>query len=1628
MANTKGSLPPQHLLESKSNSNPSQILRMLHPHSEGIQRMADQMDGLPNNEQELPVSPDFQEKNPDVQRKCLDCEEGEEKEILQKSEEVQAKLEIGKADDPKEREADAVAKQVMKDSPSEPEAITASPKTVPQPVVQAKECTDCEETVSEEAGAKEEGEIQRKESASAPPEEPGDKFEIQLASSMGGGFAMPRAVLVFMEDQFGHDFKQVRIHADRTADELCRSINARAFTYGRHIFFKEGEWAPFTAVGRELLAHELTHTIQQGKSPALHIHRKSDAEGGLAEELMDCFRNIGMMLEGSMALDACEFDRLHGLLERAATEKPMLFMHYFLKASETKVFDKIRKVNETAAPDVQKSMAFLLEMETKLTTSSDEQVEESRETLEDELDAVFVTSDANVLEAFESISSNKRADLVKSYGKPLTELGEELIDGLDPETLYQVISLNGMPNGIIERKWLETNPNSKSILTGQKVSYFEKMHKGYEFKPAGIRTYYKWFIFYDDAAVEKYGLDKVYQHQYGGDAFAWIWEYPGKHRVVMERRQTGDKVTFFEAWHDVYTPGELAEDQRTQDLSLQNDDLIQDLVIAESRGDTIRRAALESDFPEEIYNEWKEAKLKLFLLVTLKDRPEWENADETARMAKKKKYRAEAAEALKKYYTSVRTKVLQYDFQNHKTRTYTGSSYYTPSSTTYFTDNKYLPPGLYKRAMRNLDNFYVPYSTLLVNFAEVVSGMDKAMVQALRASKNPSHERQGDALEYFGTLSTELMSIYAQHPSARKIPAIFYPTSEQHLDNQKKKNGDIDLRGVPLNFYVFKEGSTWHLRELTNPMGKKLETTASGESDTDPPKKLFDNLDTKYRFPKGYISFTYPSGKQGHVETTEPMEISEIAFKIGTLLAVVALVASTGGAGSVVVSGLVIASSAVTVVGAAADIIEKNNAGVLTEEDILVDLLMVGACIAGALKAAAPLVVKNVATSLVARQLVGFTKSFWVPLTVIEGTSVVTSMAVFTDQFLADMEAIEKIKDPVERKKQRDKLVNMAIIGGAMTVISLRGTFKDIQSGQGLTLTASEVRPTMDLDGGPGTGQTLVHVSDGGGNPGSVSGGKPTTTSSTTEPAPIANRSTDAAPPIRGTTRAYSGPQNNNQNAAKGSTQTQTLPGDGVHVGPADDGFVQPGVREMTPEGQPLLDVEVATQNLPNQNTNPKGKSQKKAQPKTKAQAQPIPYGATQALTQTEAKKKERSDCHSTENQALFEAEFIALGKAFTPEDLEKTIDFWCDVNHLITGNYPDGNEPISISATVKAYTHEGWDQVLVWAEARLQEVMRIANQEPHEHAVEHLERYFKTYQEYGIYGYASLAAGQTSMLYAKMNLLEKNFNYKYYKVGHNFFGSRSDGALTKFYYDALEHRQELMSREFRDPLTELDYLRHGDYIRLKRNPRKKWQVVEVGPLRAVGRGPKLPTWVDITPYQRGGIKPGAKRTRIRKMNDIDSAYKLNWDSNFAFFQFYVGNKPIEAHKKPLVAVSGYQKKRTKYDFGDGRGVFSTVNNRGKKGDHYPIHWTDALEYNQDTSGHYFARNSDSEVKILNYVRVQKQERRFEGLGKMDVYLYTDRITCESCTDLLYNVRNEFREDQIGKINIIYTDISKVNP
>ena len=199
-------------------------------------------------------------------------------------EQTQAKLKIGQPNDIYEQEADRVAEQIVSSSWSvvnnqmeegeiQRQTEEEERKREEEKLVQSKLKTNVEHSIQrqvEEEDEKEEETLQLKKMQGDIPEVTPD-LESRIRALRGGGQLLTKPIRAFFEPRFGYDFSQVRIHNDPEGAKLARVLNAEAFTYGRDIYFGEGRYNPGTLTGKRLLAHELTHVVQQSTN---YIHGK----------------------------------------------------------------------------------------------------------------------------------------------------------------------------------------------------------------------------------------------------------------------------------------------------------------------------------------------------------------------------------------------------------------------------------------------------------------------------------------------------------------------------------------------------------------------------------------------------------------------------------------------------------------------------------------------------------------------------------------------------------------------------------------------------------------------------------------------------------------------------------------------------------------------------------------------------------------------------------------------------------------------------------------------------------------------------------------------------------------------------------------------------------------------------------------------------------------------------------------------------------------------------------------------------------------------------------------------------------------------------------------------------------
>ena len=214
---------------------------------------------------------------------------------------VQAKLRIGAPDDAYEREADRVADRVMRmPEPAvqrtcaacEQEQVQRQPLEEEEEMLQTKPrlqrmCAECEEEQLRRQPVEEEEEVQAKElPGQVPALDRG--LEGRLQALRGGGRPLAATERAFFEPRFGADFATVRLHTGGEAAQLARAVSARAFTVGREVVLGAGEYAPASAAGRRLLAHELTHVVQQSGRASAVQQAGRPAAGPLVQRTLSC--------------------------------------------------------------------------------------------------------------------------------------------------------------------------------------------------------------------------------------------------------------------------------------------------------------------------------------------------------------------------------------------------------------------------------------------------------------------------------------------------------------------------------------------------------------------------------------------------------------------------------------------------------------------------------------------------------------------------------------------------------------------------------------------------------------------------------------------------------------------------------------------------------------------------------------------------------------------------------------------------------------------------------------------------------------------------------------------------------------------------------------------------------------------------------------------------------------------------------------------------------------------------------------------------------------------------------------------------------------------------------------------
>jgi hypothetical protein len=261
-----------------------------------------------------------------IQRVCPECEEELQRQPLEEEEEEQLQRQVEEEEEETlQRQVDEEEEESLQRQPAEEEEeelLQSEPLSSQSTDLKVqRKCAECEqggtlcpncaaeESVQRQAEEEEEELLQGK-GAPASPSSVSPQVSGNINALRGGGQPLSPANRSFFEPRFGYDLSGVQVHTGPKAAETARAVNAKAFTVGRDVVFGAGQFTPDTQSGKQLLAHELTHVVQQlpylsrrsPESQSSPVNGRPDAAGGESPaETVELAENVTPVSAGTWA-------------------------------------------------------------------------------------------------------------------------------------------------------------------------------------------------------------------------------------------------------------------------------------------------------------------------------------------------------------------------------------------------------------------------------------------------------------------------------------------------------------------------------------------------------------------------------------------------------------------------------------------------------------------------------------------------------------------------------------------------------------------------------------------------------------------------------------------------------------------------------------------------------------------------------------------------------------------------------------------------------------------------------------------------------------------------------------------------------------------------------------------------------------------------------------------------------------------------------------------------------------------------------------------------------------------------------------------------------------------------------
>lgn len=340
-----------------------------------------------------------------------------------------------------------------------------------------------------------------------------------------------------------------------------------------------------------------------------------------------------------------------------------------------------------------------------------------------------------------------------------------------------------------------------------------------------------------------------------------------------------------------------------------------------------------------------------------------------------------------------------------------------------------------------------------IGYQTLVTGLDKWIVRRLKETKG-EHSEEARQADFLVSSRAQLAELEQHKPT--RVLAVFHPDQQFSAESGY-------VPEIPLNLYYYRDGSTWYLKNLTNPEKPHHYTVDAEDGQTAPPPSLFRELNDSDRMPEGVVHYEIPGQYASEVRVVSKLTFRKFLTYLGVGLALVGLALTTAGTGVVAVAGSwALAGSAVAGgLSAALDLVDKHQHGDLTATTAIIDIAQIVASIAGvsALRSGAiakgGMVAASEGNPLLGEAAIGAVRAQQIYLMsagVRAAADVVTVVTMGIDA-AGQLDAIEN--GPGDRtSKDRAKallLAQLAVTGG-ISALSIKGELPALGSGRKLSL------------------------------------------------------------------------------------------------------------------------------------------------------------------------------------------------------------------------------------------------------------------------------------------------------------------------------------------------------------------------------------------------------------------------------------------------------------------------------------------------------------------------------------------------------------------------------------------------